>query len=59
MAGKLRRIVDILKNAPGQIVSAYKKGKSEAPPVPPPEALRKRQAPQASPKSQAKKTGRK
>jgi hypothetical protein len=44
MAGKLGRIVGILKNAPGQIISAYKKGKSEAPAVPPPEALRQRQS---------------
>lgn len=47
MAGKLRRIAAILKNAPGQIVSAYRKGKSEAPPIPPPEALRQRQNPPA------------
>lgn len=44
MAGKLSRIVAILKNAPRQIVSAYKKGRDEAPPVPPPEALRKHQS---------------
>lgn len=49
MAGKLSRIVDILKSAPRQIVSAYRKGRSEAPPVPPPEALRKRQSQNAAP----------
>lgn len=50
MAGKLSRIVAILVSAPRQIVSAYRKGKSEAPPVPPPEALRKYQVPPAGPK---------
>jgi len=44
LAGKLSRIVAILKSAPRQIVSADRKGKSEAPAVPPPGALRNRQA---------------
>lgn len=54
MAGKLSRIVAILKSAPRQIVSAYRKGRSEAPPVPPPEALRQSQVPQGRPKSPGK-----
>jgi hypothetical protein len=48
LAGKLSRILAILKKAPGQIVSAYRKGRSEAPAVPPPEALRQRQNPPAA-----------
>lgn len=47
MAGKLSRIVAILKSAPRQIVSAYRKGRSEAHPVPPPEVLRNYQNPPA------------
>jgi len=50
VAGKLSRIVAILKNAPGQIIAAYRKGKSEAPIVPPPEVLRERHVPPARPK---------
>jgi hypothetical protein len=45
----LSRIVAILKNAPRQIIGAYKKGRDDAPPVPPPEILRKRQDPSAGP----------
>jgi hypothetical protein len=48
VAGKLSRIIAILKGAPRQIIAAYQKGKSEAPDVPPPEALRKLQVPPAS-----------
>jgi hypothetical protein len=47
LAGKLSRIVAILKNAPRQIIGSYKKGRDEAPPVPSPEILRKRQDPPA------------
>ncbi len=59
MAGKLSRIVAILKNAPRQIISAYRKGKSEAPPVPPPEALRKYQSQTGAPLPQGKDSQRK
>jgi hypothetical protein len=58
MAGKLVRIVGILKNAPGQIVAA-KKGKSEAPAVPAPEALRERQSRSSTPPQRAKNSKRK
>jgi hypothetical protein len=54
LAGKLSRIIAILKGAPRQITAAYKKGKSEAPAVPPPEALRKRQTPPAGPRRPGK-----
>lgn len=49
MAGRLSRIVALLKSAPRQIIAAYKKGYSNAPSVPPPEILRKRQDPPAGP----------
>ena len=49
MAGRLSRIVAILKSAPRQIIGAYKKGRDDAPAVPPPEILRKRQDPSAGP----------
>jgi len=49
LAGKLSRIVAILKSAPRQIIGAYKKGRDDAPAVPPPEILRKRQDPSAGP----------
>jgi len=54
LAGKLSRIIAILKGAPRQITAAYRKGKSEAPSVPPPEALRQRQVPPAAPRSTGK-----
>ena len=54
MAGKFSRIIAILKSAPGQIIAAYRKGKSEAPTVPPPEVLRERQVPPARPKPPGK-----
>jgi hypothetical protein len=54
LAGKLSRIVAILKSAPRQIIGSYKKGRDEAPPVPPPEILRKRQDPPAGPKPPGK-----
>jgi len=47
LAGKLSRIVAILKSAPRQLIAAYKKGRDDAPTVPPPEALRKHQNPPA------------
>jgi hypothetical protein len=50
----LSRIVAILKSAPGLIIGAYKKGRDDAPPVPPPEILRKRQDPPAGPKPPGK-----
>jgi hypothetical protein len=50
----LSRIVAILKRAPRQIIEAYKKGRDDAPAVPPPEILRKRQAPPAGPKPPGK-----
>ena len=43
MAGKLSRIVALLKSAPRQIIESYKTGRDDAPAVPPPEILRKRQ----------------
>lgn len=49
MAGRLSRIVALLKSAPGQMIAAYKNGYNNAPAVPPPEALRKRQDPPAGP----------
>lgn len=49
MAGKLSRIVAILKSAPSQLIAAYRKGYKDAPAVPPPEALRKLQVPPAGP----------
>ena len=54
MSGKLSRIVAILKNAPRQLIGAYKKGRDDAPPIPPPEILRKRQSPPAAPKPPGK-----
>ena len=54
MAGKLSRIVAILKSAPRQIIGAYKKGRDDAPAVPPPEILRKRQDPPTVPKPPGK-----
>ena len=54
MAGRLSRIVAILKSAPRQIIAAYKKGRDDAPAVPPPEILRKRQDPSAGPKPRGK-----
>jgi len=45
MAGRLSRIVAILKSAPRQILSAYRKGYNSAPAVPPPEDLRNRPDP--------------
>jgi len=50
----LIRIVAILKSAPRQLIAAYRKGQSEAPAVPPPEILRKRQDPPAGPKRPGK-----
>ena len=50
MAGTFGRLITILKSAPRQILAAYRKGYSEAPRVPPPEALLKRQSPSANPK---------
>jgi hypothetical protein len=47
MAGRLSRILAILKNAPRQIVASYRKGYDSAPAVPPPEALRSRENPPA------------
>ena len=49
MAGKLSRIVALLKSAPSQIIGAYKKGRDDAPAGPPPEILRKRQDPPTVP----------
>jgi hypothetical protein len=49
MAGRLSRIAALLKSAPRQIIGAYKKGRDDAPAVPPPEILRKRKAPPAAP----------
>jgi len=54
LAGKLSRIVAILKSAPRQIIGSYKKGRDDAPAVPPPEILRNRQVPPASPKPPGK-----
>lgn len=42
-------MVALLKSAPGLIIAAYKKGYDNAPGVPLPEALRKRQDPPAGP----------
>jgi len=50
----LSRIVAILKNAPRQLIAAYKKGRDDAPAVPPPEILRKRQDPPAGPQPPGK-----
>jgi hypothetical protein len=50
----LSRIVGILKSAPRQIIGAYKKGRDDAPAVPPPEILRKRQDPPTVPKPPGK-----
>jgi hypothetical protein len=50
----LSRIVGILKSAPRQIIGAYKKGRDDAPAVPPPEILRKRQDPSTGPKPPGK-----
>jgi hypothetical protein len=50
----LSRIVAILKSAPRQLIAAYKKGRDDAPAVPPPEILRKRQDPPAGPKPPGK-----
>jgi len=50
----LSRIVAILKSAPRQLIAAYKKGRDDAPVVPPPEILRKRQDPFADPKPPGK-----
>lgn len=49
MAGKLSRIVALLKSAPRQIIAAYRKGHDDAPAVPPPEILRNRKVPPAVP----------
>ena len=54
MAGKLSRIVAILKSAPRQIIGAYKKARDDAPAVPPPEILLKRQDKPAAPKPPGK-----
>jgi len=54
LAGKFSRIVALLKAAPRQIIAAYRKGYNEAPAVPPPEVLRKRQAPPARPRPPGK-----
>jgi hypothetical protein len=54
LAGRLSRIVAILKNAPRQLIAAYKKGRDDAPAVPPPEILRKRQDSSAGPKPPGK-----
>jgi len=54
LAGKLSRIVALLKSAPRRIIGAYKKGRDDAPAVPPPDALRKRQDPPAVPKPPGK-----
>ena len=54
MAGKLSRIVAILKSAPRQIIEAYKKARDEAPAIPPPEILRKRQDKPTVPKPPGK-----
>jgi len=54
LAGRLSRIVAILKNAPRQLIAAYKKGRDDAPAVPPPEILRKRQDPPAGPQPPGK-----
>jgi len=54
LAGKFSRIVAILKSAPRQLIAAYRKGQSEAPSVPVPEALRKYQVPPAGPQPPAK-----
>jgi len=54
LAGRLSRIVAILKNAPRQLIGAYKKGRDDAPAVPPPEALRKYQVPPTGPKPPGK-----
>jgi hypothetical protein len=54
LAGKLSRIVAILKSAPRQIIGAYKKGRDDAPAIPPPEILRKRQDPPAGPQPPGK-----
>jgi hypothetical protein len=54
LVGKLSRIIAILKSAPRQIIAAYRKAKSEAPSVPPPEILRERQVPPARPKPPGK-----
>jgi hypothetical protein len=42
-------MVALLKSAPRLIIAAYKKGYNNAPGVPLPEALRKRQDPRAGP----------
>jgi len=49
LAGKWSRIAALLKSAPRQIIGAYKKGRDDAPAVPPPEILRKRQDPLVAP----------
>jgi len=54
LAGKLSRIVALLKSAPRQIIGSYKKGRDDAPAVPPPEILRKRQDTPAVPKPPGK-----
>jgi len=54
LAGRLSCIVAILKNAPRQLIAAYKKGRADAPAVPPPEILRKREDPSAGPKPRGK-----
>jgi hypothetical protein len=54
VAGKLSRLIAIFKTAPRQIIAAYRKGYSEAPGVPPPQALRERQASAADPPPPAK-----
>jgi hypothetical protein len=54
LAGKLSRIVALLKSAPRQIIESYKKGRDDAPAVPPPEILRKRQDPPTVPKPPGK-----
>jgi hypothetical protein len=54
VAGTFSRLLAIFRNAPRQIIAAYRKGYSEAPTVPPPEALLKPQVPPTRPKPPGK-----